>query len=254
MEGSPPIEIDDLTAGYGSNIVLEDVSLRLEDRDFLAVIGPNGGGKTTLLRAILGIISPFKGDVRIFGEPVSEGLRRIGYVPQRGNFDSSFPITVYDVVLMGTRVMKGYRPRYSADSHERAAEALEIVGIEDLAQCSLSELSGGQMQRALLARAMAGRPDILLLDEPTASLDPHIKECIYDSLRRINEDLAIMIVTHDIGVVSTHVKRVACLNKNIIVHDEPLITPDMLEMGYHCPVELLAHGVPHRTYGEHDHD
>lgn len=249
-----PIEIRNLTAGYGRTVVLEDVSMSLEHNDFLAIIGPNGGGKTTLLKAILGMIEPIGGSIKIFGKDVKDGLRHIGYVPQKGNFDNRFPITVYDVVLMGTRNSKGIRPRYSSSCHEKAMEAMKTVSIENLAGKTLADLSGGQLQRALLARALAGGPDILLLDEPTASQDPQMKDCIYDSLKRINKDVSILIVTHDIGVVSSQVKRIACLNRKIIVHDEPLITPDMLQLGYHCPVELLAHGIPHRTLGEHDHD
>ncbi len=249
-----PIEIRNLKAGYGQTVVLEDVSMDLEHNDFLAIIGPNGGGKTTLLKLILGIIKPMEGSIKIFGKDVEDGLRHIGYVPQKGNFDNRFPITVYDVVLMGTRNTKGLRPVYGPESHEKVKEAMETVSITDLAKKTLADLSGGQLQRALLARALAGEPDILLLDEPTASLDPQMKDCIYDSLKRINKDVSILIVTHDIGVVSSQVKRIACLNRRIIVHDEPLITPDMMNLGYHCPVELLAHGIPHRTLGEHDHD
>ncbi len=250
----PPIEIRNLTAGYGQNVVIEDVTMNLEESDFLAIIGPNGGGKTTLLRAILGIIPPLEGSIRIFGQGVDEGIRRIGYVPQKGNFDNRFPITVLDVVLMGTRAAKGYRPLYRRIDREKAKDSMDIVGISEFSKTTLSELSGGQLQRALLARAMAGDPKILLLDEPTASLDPQMKDCIYDALKNINDLVSILIVTHDIGVVSSQVKRIACLNRRMIVHDEPLITPDMMELGYHCPVELLAHGIPHRTLGEHDHD
>ncbi|MDI3483235.1 MAG: zinc transport system ATP-binding protein [Candidatus Methanomethylophilaceae archaeon] len=254
MDESNPIEIRGLSAGYGHKIVIEDINMDLRKNDFLAVIGPNGGGKTTLLKAILGIIEPLSGSIRIFGEEPEKGVRRIGYVPQNGSFDNLYPVSVYDVVLMGTRSRKGLRPGYGPDEHAAAEEAMKKVRISELADSPISALSGGQLQRCLLARALACEPDILLLDEPTASLDPDMKECVYDTLKRINEKTAIMIVTHDMGVIAAQVKRVACLNRRMIVHDEASITPEMMELGYHCPMELLAHGVPHRTLGEHAHD
>lgn len=252
--GQKPIEIKGLSAGYEGRMAIENIDLCLEEKDFLAVIGPNGGGKSTLLKAILGLIRPMSGSIRIFGENPQKTIERIGYVPQKGIFDSSYPINVKDVVLMGMRSKKGLKPTYSQEHHSMANEAMEAVGISDLADRKISELSGGQLQRTLMARALAPKPDILLLDEPMASLDPNIKDCIYDTLRRVNDDVAILIVTHDMGIISTEVKRVACLNRTIIVHDEPQITPEMMTFGFHCPMELLAHGVPHRVLEVHDHD
>jgi zinc transport system ATP-binding protein len=194
------------------------------------------------------------GTVRIFGERPEMAIERVGYVPQKGIFDLSYPINVRDVVLMGLRGRKGLRPTYDKECRALTDEAMRTVGIHDLADRRINELSGGQQQRALLARALAPKPDILLLDEPMASLDPTIKDCIYDALRSINDEVAILIVTHDMGIISTEVKRVACLNRTIIVHDEPRITPDMMRLGFHCPMELLAHGIPHRVLEVHDHD
>ncbi|HIJ00987.1 MAG TPA: ATP-binding cassette domain-containing protein, partial [Candidatus Methanomethylophilaceae archaeon] len=159
MDESNPIEIRGLSAGYGHKIVIEDINMDLRKNDFLAVIGPNGGGKTTLLKAILGIIEPLSGSIRIFGEEPEKGVRRIGYVPQNGSFDNLYPVSVYDVVLMGTRSRKGLRPGYGPDEHAAAEEAMKKVRISELADSPISALSGGQLQRCLLARALACEPD-----------------------------------------------------------------------------------------------
>lgn len=249
-----PIEIKGLTAGYNGNAIIENIDLTLYKRDFLAIIGPNGGGKSTLLKTILGLIKPMSGCVEIFGEEPEKGVTRIGYVPQNGAFDPSYPISVEEVALMGLRSKKGLRPTYDRDSFRMARDAMEIMGISNLAHKKIGDLSGGQIQRTLMARALAPQPDILLLDEPMASLDPTIKDCIYDAFRKINDKVAILMVTHDMGIISTEVKRVACLNRTILVHDEPLITPEMMKLGFHCPMELIAHGVPHRVLEVHPDD
>lgn len=251
---SKPIVIKGLSAGYNGNVAIENIDLELREKDFLAVIGPNGGGKSTLLKAILGLLSPMSGSIEIFGEKPEKSINRIGYVPQKGIFDPSYPITVKEVVLMGLRSRKGLRPFYDQQCRDMAEDAMRATDISELSGRRINNLSGGQLQRALLARALAPKPDILLLDEPMASLDPGIRDCIYDTLRDINEDVAILIVTHDMGIISSEVKRVACLNRSIIVHDEPQITPEMMRLGFHCPMELLAHGVPHRVLEVHDHD
>ncbi len=253
-EKPKPIEIKRVSAGYNGNMVIEDINLDIEDRDYLAIIGPNGGGKSTLLKAILGLLEPSSGSIKVFGQSPSKAVGRVGYVPQRGIFDASYPLSVRELALMGMRHRKGLRPRYCDESWNRAEEAMEAVGISELGDRRISELSGGQLQRAFLARALAPQPDLLLLDEPMASLDPTIRGCIYDVLRKVNKRAAIVMVTHDMGIISQDVKRVACLNRRIFVHDEPEITPEMLEEGFHCPMELLAHGVPHRVLGVHVDD
>lgn len=249
-----PIDIKGLSAGYNGNTVIENIDLSLYERDFLAIIGPNGGGKSTLIKTILGLIKPISGYVKIFGESPDKGVSRIGYVPQNGVFDLSYPINVQDVVLMGLRSNKGFRPTYSPNNYRMAKKAMDIVEIGNLAKQRIGDLSGGQMQRTLMARALVSEPDILILDEPMANLDPNIEHSIYDTLRKVNEEAAILMITHDMGIISSEVKRVACLNRTILVHDEPRITPEMMKMGFHCPMELIAHGVPHRVLEVHPDD
>jgi len=235
-----PIEIRGLTAGYGNEAILRDICLELRPNDFLAVIGPNGGGKTTLFRSILGLIPPMSGSIKIYGEEPSKGVRNIGYVPQFGAFDKSYPISAEEVVLMGMRVRKGYRPYYSCEEKAMADKAMEYTGMEEFRGKRIGDLSGGQLQRVLLARALAPEPKILLLDEPTASLDPSMKDCTYDILKKVSsEGVSIMLITHDMASISHDVKRLACINRRIICNDRPEITEEMVELGFHCPPEFL---------------
>jgi zinc transport system ATP-binding protein len=244
-----PIEIRDLTSGYGGYAALENVNLELREDDFLAIIGPNGGGKTTLFKTVLGLITPISGSVSIFGEPPSLGARKIGYVPQNEKFDSDYPIRTEDVVLMGLRSHKGLRPFYSPEEKEMADMAMDYAEVSDFRKKRISNLSGGQLQRVFLARALAPRPRILMLDEPTASLDPSMKDCTYDILRKANHDgVAVMVITHDMSSISHDVKRVACMNRRLVCSDTPQITEEMVALGFHCPPEFL------RTSGGCCHD
>jgi zinc transport system ATP-binding protein len=240
MTGEPPISIKDLSAGYGNELILKGISLELKENDFLAVIGPNGGGKTTLFRSILGLLRPMSGTIEVYGEPPVTGVRHIGYVPQRGVFDSNYPICAEEVVLMGLRVRKGLRPFYSKEEKEMAEVAMEYSEMLDFRDKRISNLSGGQLQRVFLARALAPKPKILLLDEPTSSLDPSMRDCTYDVLKKANKDgVAIMIITHDMTSISHDVKRLACMNRRLICNDRPEITEEMVELGFHCPPEFL---------------
>ncbi|MFA6710684.1 MAG: ABC transporter ATP-binding protein [Candidatus Methanomethylophilaceae archaeon] len=235
-----PIEIRNLTSGYDGAPAIENVNLELREHDFLAVIGPNGGGKSTLFKTVLGLIKPISGSITIFGEPPSTGARNIGYVPQNGMFDSAYPIRVEEVVLSGLRAYKGFRPNYDREEKDMAEKAMEYAEIHDLRKRRISDLSGGQLQRVLLARALAPLPSILMLDEPTANLDPSMKNCTYDILRKANsEGVAVMIITHDIGSISHDVKRVACMNRRLISNDSPEITQEMVNLGFHCAPEFL---------------
>ena len=251
----PLIEIRNLTASYNHEIVLSDINLILQPNDFFGLIGPNGGGKTTLLKIILGLMKPEEGTVRILGEPPESGRRHIGYVPQFAIYDSDFPISVKDVVRMGRLNPKKLFKPYSAKDDAIVTERLAWMDILDLQDRALRELSGGQRQRVYIARALATEPDILLLDEPTASVDVDAQSKIYELLREINNrGVAILLISHDLNVISSYVKTIGCMNQRLFYHGQKEVTADMLEASYGCPVELIAHGLPHRVLAEHERD
>lgn len=243
------IDVQDLSVEYDSSAVLKDVNFVVEEGDFLGIMGPNGGGKTTLLKTLLGLISPDRGEVKIFGRSPDEIKGEIGYVPQHSKFDADFPITVHEVVMMGRLYDSSLGSSYSEKDEEIGTKALEKVKMSDRKNSQISELSGGQLQRVLIARALAVEPEILLLDEPTASVDEKVKANIYDILAEMNEaGETIVLSTHDIGVISSRVKSIACLNKDFVYHGEGKITAEDLEETYGCPVDLIAHGQPHRVF------
>jgi len=248
------IEVRSLWAGYDHDTVLQDVDFTAYAQDFVGIIGPNGGGKTTFLKVLLGLLAPWRGSVQIMGEPVSRGRRHLGYVPQIAEFDRAFPITVWDVVRMGLLRPGKLLHRYTPADNDQAAEALRRVDMLDLRRRPIGALSGGQRQRVYIARALVAEPQILLLDEPTASIDPKIRTSIYDLLGQLNEQITIIIISHDVGAISSFVKSIGCLNRHLFYHNEKELTSEMLEAAYHCPIDLIAHGVPHRVLPEHHHN
>jgi zinc transport system ATP-binding protein len=246
------IELKNISAGYENEIVIENITCDIYDGDFFGIIGPNGGGKSTLLKAILGLLNPVKGEIRIYGQPSKIGRKYIGYVPQYSEYDKQYPISVWDVVLMGRRRTRGSNPFYSSDDKKATIDALKKVNMEKYKKRHISELSGGQRQRVFIARALVSNPKILLLDEPTASIDRDLQINFYNLLKELNKSITILLITHDIGVISTYVNRVACLNQVMFTHDdEKTISKEMLEETYSCPIDLIAHGVPHRVLEEH---
>lgn len=254
---NPPalVEISHLYTGYNEETVLRDINLTVYQDDFIGLIGPNGGGKTTLLKTILGLLPPKKGSVSVMGQPPKRGRSHIGYVPQVAVYDSDFPISVQDVVRMGRlspkRLFKPYNDEDDAIVHERLAW-VDMLKHKDRA---LRELSGGQRQRIYIARALATQPDLLLLDEPTNSVDTEAQQHIYELLNEINQHgVTILLVSHDLNTISSHVKTIACLNRELHYHGEKEITPEMLQAAYGCPVELIAHGIPHRVLATHKGD
>jgi zinc transport system ATP-binding protein len=246
------ISIRHLWAGYDSEPVLEDINLAVRELDFIGLIGPNGGGKTTLFKVLLGLLLPVRGEVRVMGQSVEEGRRHIGYVPQSVEFDRDFPISVWEATRMGRLGHRRLLQRYTAEDDEIVAQALRSVDMLDLRDHPIGELSGGQRQRVYIARALATEPRILLLDEPMASVDPQVSAGVYELLNRLNERITIMMVSHDMSAISSHVKTVGCLNRRLFYHGDKQITPDMLEAAYQCPIDLIAHGVSHRVFREHD--
>ena len=252
------VEIRDLRVSSNQECILEDINLQILEGTFLGLIGPNGGGKTTLLRTILGLVRPDQGEIRVFGFPPNDRRNRgrIGYLPQRAYADLSFPVSAFDVVLMGRYAHIGIWHRPSAEDRRLAMDRLEAVGMTHLRDRPIGYLSGGEQQRVFIARALASEPQLLLLDEPTSGVDTTAQQSFYQLLGRLKEEyaLTIVLVSHDIGVVPYHTDEVACLNHKLHLHGK---SPDVLDaetLGkvYGCEVELLVHGkIPHRVIGEH---
>ncbi len=249
------ITIDNLTVCYGDTPAITKISLVLKEGEYLGIIGPNGGGKSTLLKAMLGLVPITSGSIRIYDKSPSKNRGIIGYVPQITHLDKRFPITLYEVVLTG-RLKKGFAPffRYDRQDKKIVSETLEKVGIADLANRRISELSGGEFQRMLIARALTVNPKLLLLDEPTASVDASARSQIYSLLEELSKNMTILLVTHDLLAISSQVHSLACLNRNLVYHGEPELTEKIVTNLYGCPVDLIAHGVPHRVLKQHGED
>lgn len=248
---APAVELRDVSFAFGRTPVLEGVDLVVERGEFLGVIGPNGGGKTTLLRLLLGLLEPAAGEVRVLGRRPSEARGRVGYVPQHARFAVDLPVRVRDVVLMG-RLGPGLRTTaWSEEDTAEAERAMERMGLLDLADRTAGRLSGGQVQRMLIARALATEPELLLLDEPTSSVDTRMGRDLYASLQAMSGRVTVILVSHDIGVISREVDSVACLNRRLFYHGSEGISPEALEAAYGGSVELVTHGSAHRILDEH---
>lgn len=245
---TPVVEIEDMWFSYNHHTVLADVNLTIHEKEFLAIIGPNGGGKTTLVKLMLGLLEPERGKIRVFGLPPVKACHRIGYVPQDIHFNRNFPISALDVVNLGR--LKTALPLSAAPSRT-IREAMEKLGVWDYRRCRISDLSGGQRQRVFIARALVTEPDVLFLDEPTSSIDTMGQTELYALLKELNRTMTIVVVSHDIMLVSEYVKSIACVNQRVHFHEQAEITEEMLEMAYHCPVDLIAHGLPHRVLRKH---
>ncbi len=246
------VKLKDVWVRYDGEAVLEGINLSIGQSDFLGIIGPNGGGKTTLLKVMLGLITPRQGQVSILGKLPQNSRNSIGYVPQINVFDRDFPINVWDVVLMGRYGNTGLVKRYGKADKDSAQRALETVGISNLKSRQIGKLSGGEQQRVFIARALVSQPKLLLLDEPTASVDPAMQTEFYELLDRLKKQMAIVLVSHDISAVSIYVDKIACLNRQLFYHGSKEISPEILEATYKCPVQMIAHGtVPHRVLKEH---
>lgn len=254
----PIIETHNLHFSYNGQPVISGVNLKIQSGDFMAMIGPNGGGKTTLLKLMLGLLKADSGSIRIFGKPPKEVSYRIGYVPQDIHINQNFPISASDVVLMG-KLKPGKRwSRHAKEDRMEVLQALERVGIGKYSNRRIGELSVGQKQRVFIARALVTDPDILFLDEPTASIDTKGQNEFYAILKELNQKITIIVVSHDLMVISRYVKSVACVNQSLHYHGDAELTGEMIEMMYDCkieetcPVELIAHGLPHRVLHKHE--
>ncbi|MCU7939483.1 MAG: metal ABC transporter ATP-binding protein [gamma proteobacterium symbiont of Bathyaustriella thionipta] len=235
------IEITDLNFSFENLAILENINMSIEQGDFAGLVGPNGGGKTTLLKLILGLYKPQSGKIAIFGEPLKNQRKTIGYVPQYANFNSDFPISVQDTVLQGRLGISTCFGRYCREDKIIAQKVMQETEILNLAHRSIQTLSGGQMQRVLVARALAAEPEIMLLDEPTANIDQRAEKDIFDIFKAINERMTILIISHDIGFVSDYINKVFCLNKTLVCHDSTPVTSDTIHTLYGGHVNEIHH-------------
>ena len=269
--GTPLIEIKNLSAGYDSRTVLRNVNLTVYDRDFLGIIGPNGGGKTTLIKCILGLLKPTGGEIlysdkRLAVSDKQESTAqylslttnrlslKMGYLPQYNSIDRKFPITVEEVILSGLSSQKSLISRFTASHREKARQVIARMGLEGLEERAIGALSGGQLQRALLGRAIISDPQLVVLDEPSTYIDKRFEARLYELLAEINHDCAIILVSHDIGTVLQQVKSIDCVNETLDYHPDTGVSEEWLERNFNCPIELLGHGaLPHRILAEHKH-
>jgi zinc transport system ATP-binding protein len=242
-------EMSSLSASYGANVVLHDVNFSVNENDFIGVIGPNGGGKTTLLKVILGLVKPAEGKL-VFNGDLLNG-NSVGYLPQISTGDINYPVTVTDIILSGLMIRKGIISRMSTSDKKKAIQVIDELGLTGMAESTLNELSGGQMQRVFLGRAIIGNPRLLLLDEPGNFVDPTFENDFYEKLKDLNKRMAILMVSHDVGTISAHIKSFACVNRSLHYHQSNEITNEDL-MAYGCPIQLVTHGdVPHTVLKFH---
>ena len=246
------IETQNVTVAYGAKTVLRDISLTLWENDFLGIIGPNGGGKTTLLKAILRLLKPSKGEIIFYKDNQPVPALKIGYLPQINQIDKHFPVSVSEVVASGLMCEKKSWRNYSLEQQRRISATIDMMEISDKVKRPIGELSGGELQRVLLGRAIVSHPDVLILDEPNTYVDKFFESRLYKLLEEINEDMAIILVSHDMGTILPLVKNIACVNETLHYHAGNNLTDEWIEQVYHCPIELVGHGdFPHRVLKRH---
>lgn len=249
------IKIENLSAGYENKTVLHDINLEVSEKDFLGIIGPNGGGKTTLMKVILGLLEPTEGKITYYDNGTPTEKLEIGYLPQYNSIDKKFPISIYEVVLSGLNKQKGLFRRFTKEHHERVKETISMMGLEGMDNKPIGQLSGGQMQRALLGRAIVSNPKAIILDEPNTYIDKRFEARLYSLLEEINKERTIILVSHDIGSVLQNVKSIACVNGTLDYHPQNEVSAEWIEEKLQCPIELLGHGeLPHRVLKKHSHD
>ena len=241
MNEDSVIKIRDLHFNYGDVPILEDINIDIQQKEFIGMVGPNGSGKTTLLKIILGLLVPDHGTVEVLGKPPVQSVKNVGYMPQFAPFTRDFPISVEETVLMGRLGKTSSMGFFSKEDKQLAAESMEAVEVLDLRKRSIGSLSGGQLQRALIARALTCNPEIMILDEPTANVDMKVEKDIFDLLKKLNEKITIIVVTHDIGFISQYIDRVACINRTLICHPTSELTGETIENLYGTHVHMVHH-------------
>lgn len=246
------IQLDNVSFAYGDTPVLESVNLTVAKNDFCWIVGPNGGGKTTLLKLILGLLQPSSGKVRLFDRSPKAARRQVGYMPQQVSLDQSFPITVRDVVMMG-RLGAGGWGGYSSNDHEAVDRVLDQVGLADQSQMLFSELSGGQQRRMFIARALACDPSVLILDEPTANIDTVLQREFFRLLERLHGSMTVIMVSHDPAFVSRFVKQVVCVNRTVDIHPTGEVSAEMMGEWYRGrDVRIVRHDQHFKNGERHD--
>ncbi|NLF07958.1 MAG: ABC transporter ATP-binding protein [Pirellulaceae bacterium] len=244
MQTEPVVSLRDVSFSYGDAPVLEDVGLSVGPREAVCLVGPNGGGKTTLVKLMLGLLTPDRGEVRLFGRPPRRSRHLIGYMPQHLQYDPRFPVSVMDIVLMGRLGrggLRGFTGWYGQDDRAAAIEALDQVGMAEQRRRPFSALSGGQRQRVMIARALCCQPQLLLLDEPTSSVDTAVEARLLELIEQLNRRMAIVMVSHDLGIVVELVKRVICVNRRVVSHPTSELTGDSIRELYGGEVRLVRH-------------
>lgn len=242
---TPIIRFQQVNFSYENGApVLEDVNFSIGKRELVSIVGPNGGGKTTMLKLMTGMLHPVSGSVAIFGTTPYTARPKIGYMPQYLHFDPHFPVTVMDVVLMGRlgrtglRGMLGWPGRHD---RRRAMESLEHVEMSHLAARPFSDLSGGQRQRVMIARALCCDPELLLLDEPTANVDSQTEAKFMALLQELAKEITVVMVSHDMGFVSAVVESVLCVNRRVVVHPTSELTGEVIQSIYNGTMQMVRH-------------
>jgi ABC-type Mn/Zn transport systems, ATPase component len=248
------IELKNITAIYDVKPILNDVSVNIWEYDFLGIIGPNGGGKTTLLKIILGLMKPVSGEINFYKNGERTPSLKIGYLPQINPIDKRFPISVYEVISSGLAKEKPLFKDFTAEQKGRVNDLISKMGLEEFSGRAIGELSGGQLQRVLLARAIVSNPQLLILDEPNTYVDKKFESQFYELLSNINKTTSIVLVSHDIGTLLPMVKNVACVNETLHYHSGTCVSDEWLSNTYMCPIEIVGHGdLPHRVLKKHEH-
>ncbi|MBR1953019.1 MAG: ABC transporter ATP-binding protein [Lentisphaeria bacterium] len=238
---TPVIEVNDLSFAYeAGSPILEDVNFSIQEGQSGCIVGPNGGGKSTLLKLLLGLLLPDNGSIRLFGQPPRDSRRLVGYMPQYHQLDAAFPVTAIEVAEMGC-IKPGFFPFYSKKDRADAMAALDELGIADLADRTFADLSGGQRQRVLIARALACHPRLLLLDEPTANIDPGAEEQFYATLAVLRKRMTVLTVSHDLGFVNRETDVIICVNRKVSVHQAENFTAEAADAVYHHEMNFIRH-------------
>ena len=246
------LELKSISAGYGAKTVLNDVNLAVFENDFIGIIGPNGGGKTTLIKVILRLIDPFKGSISFYDSALQGNKKAIGYLPQFKIIDRLFPITVKDTIYSGLMREKKLFRNFSKAEKEKGNALIDRFGLSHLVNRTVGELSGGQMQRVFLCRALVSSPQILILDEPDTFVDMSFAETLYEILRELNKSMAILLVSHNVGPLITSLTSVACINETLHYHTSEEFSHELFENAG-CPLHIVEHGeIPHTILRKHE--